>query len=205
MAIQNGIITLEANPGEHISDYASRCYNIAKRYATIVEGQFNGATFDTKGCSSARDVLKRLELELNKNQETYQKSDRYKDIQAATKQKTKQQQVIATKLVGELDALNWSSFSDILDWLCNIQQAADYVGVSIDTEKIVQTFKKNGFFTNVNTDDDFDGNDEENVARYIIGQALDGFETVGAPHPVLLSFVEKWKTTRSADIEEVVI
>ena len=190
-------IELDGRPGEHINDYIGRCYELAKR-GTIVEGEFNGIKFNTAECNSVDELVEHVRLKMHEAQAAYEQSDEYKNSQCERAKKIKQKQETATKLMSELEAIDWNSFNDILTWLSSIQPVADHSGVSIDTGKVIETFRKNGFFPNVNLGDDFNKNDPENVARYIIGQALDGFKIVGAPHPVLLTFVADWKRNQFA-------
>lgn len=60
-------------------------------------------------------------------------------------------------------------------------------------QNLLNKFKEFELIPNMCLNEQFDENNKENVAKYIIGQALDGILNVGSPHQIISSFHDKWK------------
>lgn len=75
-----------------------------------------------------------------------------------------------------------------LNWLCEIEDGRDLNG-----KLIVKIFNQNGYFENVNTEENFDENSIDNYARYIIGQALNFLSESNTIHQMVLHFRDKLK------------
>lgn len=97
------------------------------------------------------------------------------------------------QLIERLDNLDFSDYEPVLDWIYNFQEPSDYTWVSFDKSQVISKFKNQGFDIGVNTGNDFNGEDVENVVKYLVGQALDGIKNVGAPHPIICKFINNWK------------
>ena len=95
--------------------------------------------------------------------------------------------------VRELATLDFKNDVEVLDWLCSIQDATDHVGVSVNKVKIINKFRAHGFDPNVNCGKHFKPDDRENVFRWLVGQALDGLQSV-AIHGIIHEFAADWKS-----------
>lgn len=190
---KNDMYWIESGWGEHITKFCSRLSRLALQMKDRVAGEFNGVTLVATPATTAENLETEFHKQLRINQENYEKSPEYAKWKEERAQKLAETNNKAAELMTQLEFLNWSSYAKILDWLCNIQPIADHTGVTLDRNKIISEFIKHGFETNVNTGKNFVESDPDNHARYLIGQALDGFQQVGAPHGVLISFAEKWK------------
>ncbi len=186
-------LQIEGNPGEHISHFATRLEAIAKEKQTTVTGKFNNIFLTATPEATVNDLLVEYQVECDKAEKAYLASPAYREHLQLVQKKTDEANAKAKVLMEKFDSLNWDSVTDILDWLCEIQPVADTSGVALDRKKIVRAFVDHGFKANVNTHKNFKADDKDNVARYIIGQAMDGLEVVGAPHHVLIRFVDDWK------------
>lgn len=80
----------------------------------------------------------------------------------------------------------------VLDWLCAIQDSTDHVSVAVDKAAIIGAFESAGFKPNVNCGPAFREDDRDNVFRYLVGQALDGLQSV-AIHEIIHKFSDDWK------------
>jgi len=190
---KNDMYWLESNTGEHITRFCSRLSRLALQMNNKVAGEFNGVTLVATPDTTAENLETEFHKQLRINQENYEKSPEYAKWKEKRAQELTNANRKAVELMTKLDSLNWDSFAAILDWLCDAQSVADHIGVTLDRNKIISEFIKHGFEINVNTGKNFIENDPDNHARYLIGQALDGFMQVGAPHGILISFTEKWK------------
>lgn len=184
---------IESELGEHITHFCSRLSRLALQTRNKVAGKFNGVTLTATIDTTTENLEKEFHKQLRIDAENYKKTPEYAQAQAEQKHKLEQNNAKAQSLMQSFTALNWNSYAAILQWLSDIQPVADYTGVTLDRSYIISEFIRRGFGINVNTGKDFQEKDADNVARYIIGQALDGFQQVGAPHGILISFVDKWR------------
>ncbi len=97
-------------------------------------------------------------------------------------------------LVDRLPNLDFSNQEAVLDWICEFQDPSDHIGVVKDQQKILETFAEHGYQPSVNTGEALDRENSNNVARYIIGQALDGLQDdAGAIRHVIHKLTDDWK------------
>lgn len=120
-------------------------------------------------------------------------SDKGKAASLKSDNKTAQLQFVMDNAIVKLQSLDFTNQVEILDWICSIQDASDHTDVHTDSTFILMLFNMNGYLPDVNTGDEFDGDDPDNFARYIIGQALSGLRTVGVVHHVVTRFAGEWK------------
>lgn len=93
----------------------------------------------------------------------------------------------------KLPSLDFKNDAAVLDWFCEIQGSADHIGIVKSKDKILTTFALHGMYKGVNCGDEFNSDDRENFFRYLVGQCLDGFASVGAPHGIIHKFTAEWK------------
>jgi hypothetical protein len=98
------------------------------------------------------------------------------------------------KAMGELDTLDFTSFPAVINWLERVCDPSDHIGVHTKVVKIVLTFRDHGFEASVNCGSDFNAEDEENYARWLIGSALECLLHVGAMHRSFHQFAEEWRS-----------
>ncbi|HBR80607.1 MAG: hypothetical protein UW63_C0054G0002 [Candidatus Uhrbacteria bacterium GW2011_GWF2_44_350] len=203
---------LEAMPGQHVQQFAQQLIDRAKADSVDVEGDFNGITLHVSSEESvtAEDLVSFYSQESDRRAEEYRKSpEGIKAAEEAESRKTALQEK-AEQLVTQLDSLDFSNLEAVVDWIVDFQDASDHIGVSFDKQKVVDTFRSHGFDVGVNTGKDFNGEDSENFAKWLVGQALDGINSVGAIHQVVHKFAGDWKKkfgkqaqTEKAQIEDI--
>ena len=62
-----------------------------------------------------------------------------------------------------------------------------------DAAGIASIFRERGYVADACTEDAYDGEDRDNAARYIIGQAIANLDRMGAIHPMCGEFVRRWR------------
>ena len=184
---------IEWTIGQHINDFAHKLVNLANKDWKQVIGTFNGIDLVVNPDSTVNDILQYFKQESKKIAEEYRKSPEGIKAAQESEQKRQNMQKKVDQLIEELDNFNFSNYESILDWICNFQKVSDYTWVSFDKSQVISKFKNQGFDIGVNTENDFNGEDAENFAKYLVGQALDGIKHVGAPHPIINKFVKDWK------------
>ena len=169
--------------GQNIADFAQQLINSAKESNQEVTGTFNGIDLVVSPDSDllAYDLVQYFHQESKKRAEEYRKSP--EGIQAAKEAEERRQnmQEKADQLITGLDSLDFSDYEAVLEWICDFQKVSGKI-VSFYKSKIISVFKDYGFNIDVNTGSEFNKEDAENFAKYIVGQALDGINKVGAIH-----------------------
>lgn len=163
---------------------------------TEVSGEFNGITVIANKNSTVESITTDFHLQMKKASDDYENSSEGKKAKAEREERLKTVQSNAKELMKQLPKLNFKSNLEVLDWLCNIQPATDYIGAISSEEKdeIISTLTNNGFLPGVNTGKNFKEDDEDNFARYVIGQALSGLTgNVEAIHHIVTKFTDDWK------------
>jgi len=80
-----------------------------------------------------------------------------------------------------------------LEWLCKLQELGDMTYCKFDRQSVINAFATAGYTAGMNCDDKFNEKDQENYKGYIIGNALDGIQTIGCPQKVLHHFTKKYQ------------
>lgn len=188
-------IKIEARLGQHIYNFAEQLIVIAKEKQEQIVGVFNGINLivNPELDLSADDLVKFFNEESEKIAEAYRKSPEGIKAMKEFEERKQNMQEKVNQLIESLDNLDFLDYESILEWICDFQEASDHIGVSFDKSQVISTFKNHGFNIGVNTGDDFNGEDAENFAKYLIGQALDGINSVGSPHQIIHKFTSNWK------------
>lgn len=187
------MVEFNSRSGDHIEEVISDMINESKAKNTVVYCFFNGVRTEVFCNSDKSLVLKEYHDELNRRHEEYRKTPEYAAQVQKDKEKVSSLEDIRDELMIKLQSLDMTNLSDVLDWFCAMQDPSDHINVSIDKELIISTFENAGFKRNENTGKEFKEDDNENYARYIIGQCLDGLYSVGAIHYMAVVFTGKWK------------
>lgn len=104
----------------------------------------------------------------------------------------KEMQLQADKLIEEMKNLDFKNYDLLLPWLSSIQPYTGDIRLSIPTRQIVNILEDNGYISGENCGQNFNENDKENFARYIVGQCLDGLGRLGSIHPIIVRFTDDW-------------
>jgi hypothetical protein len=93
-----------------------------------------------------------------------------------------------------LPAVDAADIDAVMEWMIRYARSADHVdsGARFVAPAVLAWFAQHGYVINANVGDAFDGTDRDNVARYLIGQALDGIAVVGSPHPMFVDWAERF-------------
>lgn len=185
-------IKLEAEIGENITSFAERL--IEASVVARAEGTFNGATTYADHGDTTEEVVTRWRETMDANAKAYRESP--EGIATAAKQAEHEAAVIeaAHAIVRGLPELNIKDLSVALQ-LC--RSCVDPLGYTYTPKgpsgQVAEALEAAGYVSNVNTGANYNGEDKENSARYLIGQALDGLRGIGSPHPVFEKFHDEWK------------
>lgn len=185
--------------GEDIRQFAERLV-MAWEHAAIhrqetpeVFGVFNGITLAYRGDSTADAIVGVYRAESQARSDAYQRSpERQYQVWHAEVLRQHLQAHMDAAMV-QLPTLNFSDLGDVIAWIEKILEPSNHVGVHTPAERIVATFQAHGYAPGVNCYGAFDQDDEENFARWLIGQALSNLESVGEIHQVFSTFAAQWR------------
>lgn len=96
-------------------------------------------------------------------------------------------------LMRELQTVDLRDVAKALDWMVRAEDPLGHGHTKADRALIVSTFEASGYRAGENVGPAFREDDRDNVARYIIGQAMDGIARMGAPHQIIHLFAERWR------------
>lgn len=183
--------TYEPMAGEKVSDTAERMVALAKETKGSVRAKFNDIELVATEDSVAEDIVADFKVKIAEAAETYRKSPEGQRAARESEERKQEAQRKADALVEQLPNLDFSNQEAVLDWICEFQDPSDHIGVAKDNEKVLKIFAEHGYQPGVNTGEAFNGEDRDNFARYIVGQALDGLQgEVGAIHHIVHKFTD---------------
>jgi hypothetical protein len=186
--------TYEPMCGEKVSETAEKMVALANKSKQTVTAKFNDITLTAKPGDKPGMITTFYSNESSRRSEEYKKSPAGKKAAREAAERVVQMQQKYDALLQQLPDLDFTSYEAVLNWLCEFQDPSDHIGVTKQTQVVLKAFTSHGYKAGVNTGDAFDKNDCDNVARYIIGQALSCLQSdVGAVHQVIHSFTEDWK------------
>ncbi len=186
--------TYEPMAGENISETAERMVALAKETKGEVRAKFNDIELVATEDSAAENIVKDFKVKIAEAAEKYRKSPEGQRAARESEERKQEAQRKADALVEQLPSLDFSNQEAVLNWICEFQDPSDHIGVEKDNEKVLKIFAEHGYQPGVNTGKEFNGEDRDNFARYIVGQALNGLRgDVGAIHHIVHKFTDDWK------------
>lgn len=166
---------------------------LAEQTKDTVTAEYNGIPLTTDNTSMAEDVVEAYYAECAKRTEAYRNSPEGKIAAHEASVRLQQAQERYDTLVKQLPDLNFNSDVEVLNWLDKYQEASDRHIVR-QPDVVFKAFVSHGYQPNINMGKDFDANDRDNFARYIIGQALNYIEKHdGSIHQIVGIMVDRWK------------
>lgn len=189
-----GKITYEPGLGETIESAAKTAATIAwhRSNGHQVFLKFNDIVIPADLCSHR--IMDAYKAECNRRAEAYRQSDEGKRAAREREERKAEAQRKVDDLMRELPHLDFRNLNEVISWVERLQPASDHAGVIVPVNVVIGAFREHGFEANANTGDAFDGNDERNYAGCVVGQALDGLSSMGAIHPMVVDFADRWRT-----------
>ena len=180
--------------GEMVSETAKRMVALAKQTKDTVKAKFNDIELTATSDSVPSAIVSYYNKESTRRAEAYRNSPEGKKAARESEERRRQMQQKHDALMQQLPNLNFADDVAVLDWLCEFQDHSDHIGVVKQQNVVLATFAAHGYYPNANTGTNFNKNDRDNFARWLIGQTLDGLQgEVGAIHQVIHKFANDWK------------
>lgn len=179
------------HPGEDIGSAARRLTKAAyvSGYAT---GTFNDVVLEAHSDTAAYDVVMHYNRECARRRTEYEASPEGQAEIAARNDERQRLQSLHDELVAQLDILDFSNDSDVIDWLSQMQEPSDRIGVTVDRERILAAFRSHGLVPGMDVSPRFNSNDRASFYRWLVGQALEGIKTISI-HGIFHKFAREWR------------
>lgn len=180
------------SPGMHIDDAAKKLCEVARQDGSA-QGSFNEIRLSAAKTTTPETVVEQYRLRCEAATKAYRKSPEGIAAAERSNEDRRAKQNIHDNLMDRLSSLDWGSETAILDWLCEMQEPTDRIGVLIRKETIAATFAKHLYVPKMDCDVDYKKGDRFSEFRYLVGQALDGIVNGPAIHSILHKFTAEWK------------
>ena len=102
-------------------------------------------------------------------------------------------QATIDELMLRFETLDYENLDELVQFFDEMADPSDHVDVTVPRALIIETFARHGFRPSMNCGGEFNGEDRENYAKYLIGQALSGLNSFGAIHHIYHKFVAEWR------------
>jgi hypothetical protein len=195
---------LESAPGGHIVYVCAEAQRIANAVGVRVKFEFNGATVVARPYVTNPDFLyKSWDIEMQRRRQDYLSSDEYRQYKAEQEANNKRDQAIIDGLLLTLpEAVN--DRVTLLKWLRDYTTVADNASLTTQLNNVNMTLKSAGYVAGAYVGQKELIDADKNVhADYIIGQAMSCMDSGLPPHPILISFVNKFFGEEEFQEEEV--
>lgn len=185
------IHSVKFGAGCPIRNAAQQLVDAAKEHGAAT-GLFNGIRLVADAASTVERIMADYDTLQAAAASAYRKSPEGVAAQVASEKRRSDMQHKHDVLMGRLPSLDFTSDVAVLDWLCEMQEPSDHIGVIVRRETIIAAFARNGFHAGVNCGADFRPENRDNVHRWLVGQALDTLQTC-AIHGIVHKFAAEWK------------
>ncbi len=154
---------------------------------------FNGIKIvATPGVTTSDAIVSKYKDAVMYQKKRYAESSEGKALAKKVLEQQRTLRLQANQMMAELPELNLLNPSDVIAWIGEIRAPINYTGVKVPIEKIISTLEEAGYVADVNCDDEYDEKDKENVARYLIGQALSCLKEQEIIPQILMDFEKRW-------------
>ena len=177
--------TYEPMAGENVSETAKRIIAMANESKETITANFNDITLTANEGDKAEAIVTFYHEESGRRAEAYRNSPEGKKAAREAEERKQKMQQKHDALMQQLPSLDFNDDVAVLDWLCEFQDPSDYIGVSTQKDVVLATFAAHGYHPSVNCGKEFNGEDRNNFKHWLVGQALDGLQKVGAIHQVI--------------------
>ncbi len=184
---------LEPMAGAYINHFVNYMIIVSQLTDHKVTTTFNGIRFTVTSHSRSSLILAYIHRQFEKRAEEWRNSPEGKAFLKRKREKLNEMRYLHFDLMLELEGLNFSNLSVVINWLSRYQNPSDYIDVETAWREVAFKFFKHGYFPNVNCEEDFKKGSKENSACWLIGQALSGLRSkVHAIHQIFPKFAEEW-------------
>lgn len=184
---------IQFSAGTHANKAARQLAELANNWNETYTGKFNGITMVADPGCKAHNILQAFWAEQERRSEEYRNSPEGKRAAQEAEDRKNNCQAVIDELMQRFETLDYENLDELVQFFDEMADPSDHIGVSFDRQRIVDTFAQHDFVASMNCGDEFDGDNRENFAGYLIGQALSGLSSIGAIHHIYHKFAAEWR------------
>lgn len=188
-------MTYEPSAGTRIEHACTEAVELAKRNGQTVRFKFNDVELEATPDRQPAAIVDDWRRESDRLAEEYRNSPEGRAEAARRESQITTLKAQADELLSRLDSVLASNSQDqIMDWLKSFAPISDDVSVKFDTSALAVKFEAAGFKENEGVGQEPEWfNTRPRMAGYIVGQVINCLKRGMPPHPVTVSFVEKYQ------------
>jgi len=188
-------MTYKPSAGTEISHACREAVDMAKRSGVNVRFKFNDVELTATPDLQPDEVVAEWRRESNRISEEYRNSPAGRAAAAARTAEIARLKTQSESLLMALSSILLSGSTDeLMSWLKSFALVADDVSVNLDTAALAAKFEAAGFKENEGVGQNPEWfNTRPRMAGYIVGQVINCLKRGMPPHPVTVSFVEKYQ------------
>ncbi len=191
------VTVIDTLPGDHLSSVIRKAIGVADSFETKVGFTFNGARIIVVKGDTVETVETEVQRQWNAQSAAYAASPAGIRAKHDAQQRLSNAVLTHAACMAALPMICGKARIDepeLMDWLAIYAAAADHVDVQCDYPRVLELLAKAGYFANHNCGLDRSEYDKPSImASYIIGQAMDCMQKGMPPHPITISFIEKYR------------
>lgn len=177
----------------HIAETARNMVALADQKNVPIKTIFNKIELVAEPGTTVDKIVEDYKTKCTENAEARRNSPEGRRDVERNRIRTEHAQETIRIAMAELELLDFTNLLDVINWFEKIRDITEWNKASIPAKSIVATFRANGFEPGVNCGAAHQKEHRENVARYIIGQALDNLESLGIIIKVFHRHAEEWR------------
>jgi len=180
------MLIYESKVGSHIENGIKSMKQMAIEHNNHIKTDFNDIEIIVNPDSDINKVIEAFHAEQNRLAKEYTNSP---EGQARIKEREDEhmRQIIRVEELWD-NQPDFSDLNSVITWLEELEKCSM---MNLRKDRIVELFESKGYFACVNCGEDFKEDDKENWARWLIGQALECIQDVGAFHKIWRGMVER--------------
>lgn len=181
----------EAQAGQSITSAAREAIKLAGEHSQPVEFDFNGIPIVVEAGQDPKFVSDRYMRQIQKQAEDYEKSPEGLAYAAKRSKEIAVKQNRVGILIQRLSKP--LSLDEMMNWVKQFTDDADDTGVECNFKEVAKQIEALGYVANEHVGQKPEWfNNRERMGRYIVGQCLTFMNKGMGPHPVAISFVNKY-------------
>lgn len=179
--------------GDNIDNASRTASRFARKHNCRARFDFNGVLL----CATPKKSPVTIGWEYRQQAERCRLSSAGQEERARSEAEVKSAQTAIDQWMLILPDILRSGLDNTIGWLSNFLPSADRVGTQVNLPMLISLFEGAGYKA-----DECVGQDKsfyevrENLGRYIVGQVLSMWKSVGAVHPRICDFCEEYETMR---------
>lgn len=179
--------------GERIEHACHEATRLAKEHRRLCRFSFNDVTLMAAPKKSAYTLEWEWTWTLERERSAYRNSKKGQEAERQRVAEVSAMQIQSDFLIKDLPNACQGGLDKVMLWLSAFAEVADRIGVTFDTDWIIALLESAGFRENAHVGRHPSAfNNRKMMGHYIVGQAINCMRQGMPPHPMTLTFVEKY-------------